>query len=290
MKKLKKSRRSRIQKVLAPLLAVLLFLAGACVFFYPTVSNYLAEKNQMKVIENYEETLADTSEEDLSAEWAAAEAYNESLAGEPVHDPFVVGSGYALPDNYTDVLNVDGDGVMGYLEIPKIDVMLPIYHGTSEEVLAEGVGHIESTSLPIGGTTRHAVLSAHRGLPSAKLFTRLDELEVGDLFYIYVLDEVLAYEVDQIQTVLPDELDSLQAVEGEDLVTLVTCTPYGINTHRLLVRGTRTEYIPEEEEAQAESAQEVFYVDPKFRIAGTVIGITALFLVIVLLRLRRRNR
>ena len=155
------------------------------------------------------------------------------------------GSGYALPDNYLEVLNTDG--IMGRLTIPKIGVDLPIYHGSSEESLQKGVGHIESTSLPIGGEYRHAVLTGHRGLPNAELFTRLDELTVGDTFYIHVLDRTLAYQVDQITTVEPDEMETLRAVPGEDYVTLVTCTPYGVNTHRLLVRGTRVPYTPGEE-------------------------------------------
>ena len=229
--------------------ALLLFVGGAAVFCYPAVSSMLAERNQARVVQTYEQTVQAESEADLDAQWALAEEYNENLAGDPVHDPFVPGSGYALPDNYLEVLNLDG--VMGRLTIPKIDLDLPIYHGTDEATLQKGVGHIESTSLPIGGEYRHAVLTGHRGLPSAELFTRLDELDIGDEFYIHVLDKTLAYQVDRILTVEPDELESLVAEPGRDYVTLVTCTPYGVNTHRLLVRGSRVPYTPGQEQAAA---------------------------------------
>ncbi len=221
---------------------------------YPYVSNWLAERNASRVIQNYGEAVAEYSEEDIEAARRAALEYNESLAGDPVHDPFVPGSGYALPKNYEEVLNLDGDGVMGFIEIPKIDVSLPILHGTSEEVLAEGVGHIEQTALPIGGEGRHSVLTGHRGLPSAELFTRLDELGAGDEFYIHMLDEVMAYRVDKINVVEPDELAELAAEPGLDLVTLVTCTPYAVNTHRLLVRGARVPYVEGAEEKAAEKS------------------------------------
>ncbi len=231
--------------------ALLLFLGGAAVFCYPAISSWLADKNQAQVVQTYEQTVAAEDQASLDEQWALAEEYNENLAGDPVHDPFVPGSGYALPDNYLEVLNTDG--IMGRLTIPKIGVDLPIYHGSDEEVLQKGVGHIESTSLPIGGEYRHAVLTGHRGLPNAELFTRLDELVVGDTFYIHVLDRTLAYQVDQITTVEPDELENLRAEPGQDYITLVTCTPYGINTHRLLVRGTRVPYTPGEEETAASS-------------------------------------
>ena len=232
MKREQKKKKLNLLLLLAP---VLLFAAGAGIFLYPAISNYLAERQQTEVIHTYQAKLDEA--------WQEAVEYNENLAGDPVHDPFVMGSGYVLPDNYEDVLNINGDGVMGYVEIPKIDVYLPIYHGTSEEVLEEGAGHLEMTALPIGGENRHPVISAHRGLPSAELFTRLDEMEIGDEFYIHVLDETLAYEVDQIEVILPEELSLLQPEEDRDLLTLLTCTPYAVNTHRLLVRGTRVPYV-----------------------------------------------
>lgn len=258
--------------------ALILFLLGAAVFCYPMVSSWLADQNQAQVVQTYEQTVAAEDQASLDEQWALAEEYNENLAGDPVHDPFVPGSGYALPDNYLEVLNTDG--IMGRLTIPKIDVDLPIYHGSSEEVLQKGVGHIESTSLPIGGEYRHAVLTGHRGLPNAELFTRLDELVVGDTFYIHVLDRTLAYQVDQITTVEPDELENLRAVPGEDYVTLVTCTPYGINTHRLLVRGTRVPYTPGDEEQAAATDPTVSVLggrtNTRYFFIGAGVGLLAL--------------
>lgn len=248
-KSMKRKRRMRRKKnpllFLAPLL---IFAAGAGIFLYPAVSNLLAERNQQNVIRTYRKSVEQLDEETLRREWSAAVEYNENLAGDPVHDPFVLGSGYVLPDNYEDVLNLNGDGMMGYVEIPDIDVYLPIYHGTEEETLKKGAGHLDVTALPIGGDGNHAVLSAHRGLPSAKLFTRLDETEIGDVFYIHVLNETLAYEVDQINVVLPEQLKFLNPEPGEDLVTLLTCTPYSVNTHRLLVRGHRISYEEENDD------------------------------------------
>lgn len=202
------------------------------------------------------------------------------------------GSGFALPQNYLECLNINGDGVMGYIEIPRIDVRLPIYHGSSEEVLQQGVGHIESTALPIGGDYTHAVLTGHRGLPSAKLFTDLDRLEIGDQFYIHVLDEVLAYEIDEINTVLPDQLQELQPIEGRDLVTLVTCTPYGVNTHRMLVRGTRVPYIPEEADEYRQTAGlvSVFGVDIRMQYLGAAVGGVVLIVILIIVLLARRRR
>lgn len=288
MKQTKRKKKSKRGGCLAPLLAVLLFFIGAGIFLYPTVSNYLAENQQIAVIQNYQQQVENESTVDLEAEWKKAEIYNESLAGDPVRDPFVPGSGYALPDNYEEVLNVGG--VMGYVEIPKIDVMLPIYHGSSEEVLEKGVGHIESTALPIGGTFRHSVLTGHRGLPSAELFTRLDELAVGDLFFIHVLDKTLAYEVDQIKTVLPTELEDIQAIPDRDLVTLLTCTPYGVNTHRLLVRGTRTEYVPQEEEAAGAVEKQKTGLVLKLSGIGIILGLCLLVFLIIFLLVKKNRR
>lgn len=288
MKQTKRKEKKQRGGFLAPLLAVLLFVIGAGIFLYPTISNYLAENEQIAVIQDYQEQVENGSTVDLEAEWKKAEIYNENLAGDPVRDPFVPGSGYALPDNYEEVLNVGG--VMGYVEIPKIDVMLPIYHGSSEEVLEKGVGHIESTALPIGGTFRHSVLTGHRGLPSAELFTRLDELAVGDLFFIHVLDKTLAYEVDQIKTVLPTELEDIQAIPDRDLVTLLTCTPYGVNTHRLLVRGTRTEYVPQEEEAAGAIEKQKTGLVLKLSGIGIILGLCLLVFLIIFLLVKKNRR
>lgn len=225
---------------------ILSILLGVGIFLYPFISNFFAELGQNKVIDVYKATVEDTSKEEIEAEWEEARIYNENLSGDPVHDPFIVGSGYVVPDNYDEVLNLDE--AMCYVEIPKLDLKLPVYHGTSEEVLKKGVGHLEMTAIPIGGENRRTVLTGHRGLPRAELFTRLDEMELGDEIDIHVLDEIHAYKVIEIETVEPEKLQDLTITpDGEDLVTLVTCTPYGVNSHRLLVTGERTEYVPREE-------------------------------------------
>lgn len=218
------------------IILILIFLVGLSVMLYPTVSDYVNQKNQSRAVASYSEEVENLSDVDYQAYFNAADDYNRRLAETP--------DAFYRPDEvsgYTDTLDVSGTGIMGYITISKIGVELPVYHGTSDGVLQVAAGHLEGSSLPVGGAGTHAVISAHRGLPSAKLFTNLDELEVGDTFTITVLDRVLTYEVDQISIVLPTETDLLQPVEGKDYVTLMTCTPYGINTHRLLVRGKRIE-------------------------------------------------
>ena len=218
------------------IILILIFLVGLSVMLYPTVSDYVNQKNQSRAVASYSEEVENLSDVDYQAYFDAADDYNRQLAETP--------DAFYRPEEvsgYTDTLDVSGTGIMGYITIPKIGVELPVYHGTSDGVLQVAAGHLEGSSLPVGGAGTHAVISAHRGLPSAKLFTNLDELEVGDTFTITVLDRVLTYEVDQISIVLPTETDLLQPVEGKDYVTLMTCTPYGINTHRLLVRGKRIE-------------------------------------------------
>lgn len=218
------------------IILILIFLVGLSVMLYPTVSDYINQKNQSRAVASYSEEVENLSDVDYQAYFDAADDYNRRLAETP--------DAFYRPEEvsgYTDTLDVSGTGIMGYITIPKIGVELPVYHGTSDGVLQVAAGHLEGSSLPVGGAGTHAVISAHRGLPSAKLFTNLDELEVGDTFTITVLDRVLTYEVDQISIVLPTETDLLQPVEGKDYVTLMTCTPYGINTHRLLVRGKRIE-------------------------------------------------
>lgn len=226
----------------------LVFLIGAGILFYPTVSDLWNNYRNQQLISEYTEVVETMESEDFSEIWAEAREYNAQHTVNTILDAFDEEEGdYVLSHPYDQVLNPTGNEIMGYLEIPKISVKLAIYHGIGTEALENGCGHIEGTSLPIGGVGTHSVLSAHRGLPSAKLFTDLDQLEIGDLFYITVLDEKLAYKVDQILTVLPEETDDLAIEEDKDLVTLVTCTPYGVNSHRLLVRGERTEYVPEED-------------------------------------------
>lgn len=239
-----KKRKKHVGPRVSTLGLILFFMLGAGIASYPTISNLLARYNSIEAIHEYRAYTTSLSKEELDAEWEKAKIYNDNLAGDPVRDPFVPESGMALPENYQQVLNVADDGVMGYLEVPAIDTALLIYHGTSEKVLKTGVGHIEQTSLPIGGENSHAVLTAHTGLPSARLFTDLIKLREGDRFYIYVLDQKLSYEVDQIQVILPEDVENLHMVPGEDYVTLLTCTPYGVNSHRLLVRGVR---VPNED-------------------------------------------
>ena len=222
------------------LLVVILFV-GLSLLLYPTFSDYWNSFHQTRAITTYAQQVSDLDEDKYDEIWSAAWAHNQSLLHRTTD--------YALSDEqmaqYNALLDVSGLGVMGYIEIPEISVSLPIYHGTEESVLQVAVGHLEWSSLPVGGESSHCVLSGHRGLPSAKLFTNLDKLREGDVFLLRILDEVLTYEVDQILIVEPQETSALQIIEGEDLCTLVTCTPYGINSHRLLVRGHRIENAAE---------------------------------------------
>ena len=221
--------------VTAILIAAL--LAGALLLLYPTVSDYWNSFHQSRAIASYAEQVADLDDNTYDQIWADARAYNETLDNST--------SRFVMTEEqkkiYESLLNIAENGVMGYIEIPKIKCNLPIYHGTDEAVLQIAIGHVQGSSLPAGGESTHCVLSGHRGLPSAKLFSDLDQLTEGDVFLLRVLDETLTYEVDQIRTVLPDELDDLAIEEGKEYCTLVTCTPYGINSHRLLVRGHRVE-------------------------------------------------
>ena len=266
------------------LIGILILAAGLCMLLYPTISNYFAEIQQLRIIEKYEDAL-EKEDIDYSEEWELAYEYNSQLTGDVVEDPFLAGSGYTIPDNYDEVLNISGDGIMGYLSIPEIDVSLPIYHGTSDEVLSKGVGHVDYSSLPIGGDGTHCILAAHRGLTSAKLFTDLDELEIGDMFYITVLDETLAYEVDQITTVEPDDFSQLQFEDDQDYCTLLTCTPYGINTERLLVRGHRVEY----EEEGDEGGDLVASKKENILLQGTLGGLVAAAVVLLVVWLVYRE-
>lgn len=216
------------------IIMITLFFIGLLTLFYPTLSNYYNEKNQSKTIYNYENILNEKNKIDFDKLKEDAINYNKELS--ELTEPLL---SYENIQNYNELLNINNDGMIGYLTIDKIKVELPIYHGISNEVLNSSVGHLEGSSLPIGGNSTHSVLSAHRGLPSAKLFTDLDKLEVGDIFKITILDEVLTYEVDKIVIVSPSDREYLKIEEDKDYVTLLTCTPYGINTHRLLVRGVR---------------------------------------------------
>ena len=261
---------------------VLLLLAGVSLLLYPSLSDYWNSMHQTRAIASYAETVSQLDTAQYDEMWKAAQDYNRSLAQRE--------TAFALTDEqkaaYESLLDVSGRGVMGYIEIPEIDCSLPIYHGTEESVLQVAVGHLEWSNLPVGGEGTHCVLSGHRGLPSAKLFTNLDKLAVGDTFLLRVLDEVLTYEVDQILIVEPEQVDALGIVPGEDYCTLVTCTPYGINTHRLLVRGHRVENTPEAARMHVTADAKQF--DPL--LVAPVLAIPVLLLLLMILLVPKRRR
>lgn len=261
---------------------VLLLLAGVSLLLYPSLSDYWNSMHQTRAIASYAETVSQLDTAQYDEMWKAAQDYNRSLAQRETV--------FALTDEqkaaYESLLDVSGLGVMGYIEIPEIDCSLPIYHGTEESVLQVAVGHLEWSNLPVGGEGTHCVLSGHRGLPSAKLFTNLDKLAVGDTFLLRVLDEVLTYEVDQILIVEPEQVDALGIVPGEDYCTLVTCTPYGINTHRLLVRGHRVENTPEA--ARMHVTADATQFDPL--LVAPVLAIPVLLLLLMILLVPKRRR
>ncbi len=272
------------------LLIILIFLAGAGVFSYPTISNLWNEYRNAQLVSRYNESVGTLSEDRYNELWQEAQEYNEHHTVNSIVDAFDENDEYILSHPYDEVLDPNGDGLMGSIEIPKLNLTLAIYHGLSTEVLEKGIGHVEGTSLPIGGESTHAVLAGHRGLPSAKLFTDLDQMELGDIFLIHVLDRTLAYKVDQIKTVLPEESDELSIIEGEDHVTLVTCTPYGVNTHRLLVRGIRTEYH-EEQEAAETPVQKLAKIDPvKVMLGGLAVLVVLILIIYIVLHRRSRKK
>lgn len=244
-----KGKKKKKKITIKDIIRLIVLLVAFSVLLYPTFSSYLNEKNGSKVVSYYDEESVKLSKAEKEQMLEEARAYNKEMLGNiDLIDPFSQ-EDVEIDARYESLLNVDGSGMMGYIRIPKINVELPIYHGTSEAVLQAGVGHFWGTSLPVGGESTHTVLTGHRGLPTKTLFTNMDKLEVGDIFYIKVLDETLAYQIDQILTVLPQETDSLSIEPGKDYATLVTCTPFAINTHRLLVRGER---IPYEEATKQE--------------------------------------
>lgn len=277
-------------KKITRIFSVILIFAGLCLAAYPIVSNILAEKNASKAIVSYDDEVENMEQEKIDATKEAMKQYNEQLGHAVIRD--------AAGENETGVSYMDMIDVgetIGYLTIPVIDVNLPIYYGTSAEVLEKGVGYIEETSFPLGGESTHCVLTGHRGLPTAELFTHMDQVQEKDQFYIHILDEILAYEVDQIKVVDPDDTSDLDIVEGEDYVTLVTCTPYSINTHRLLVRGHRVEYTGEETKTKsqinpASMARRMIDVWPwfLFMMAG-VVAVEGIILLIIFVK-RRKNR
>lgn len=230
-----------MKKHLSTILLFLVFFIGLSLLLYPSFADWWNSFHQSRAVATYAEQVANMDNDQYQEIWDAAWNYNHSLIDRP--NDFLLNEEQKV--NYEALLNIGGNGIMGYIEIPKIDITLPLYHGTSESVLQIAIGHLDWTSLPVGGESSHCVVSGHRGLPSARLFTDLDQMELGDTFLLRVLDEVLTYEVDQILIVEPHETDDLLIQEGEDLCTLVTCTPYGINTHRMLVRGHRVESAKE---------------------------------------------
>ena len=272
----------------------LLMLAGLSLLLYPLVSNTWNNYRQTQLISSYEEAIVVADENgqiDYESEVLMANTYNTNLLPCILPDSFATAEAAEEEDEeYMSYLNLNGDGIMGYVQIPKIGIKLPIFHGTSDEVLQIGAGHLEGSSLPIGGESTHSVLSAHRGLPSASLFTDLDLMKEGDHFYINVLDETLAYEVDQILTVEPEDTTALAVEDGKDLVTLLTCTPYGVNTQRLLVRGHRVDYVEgmveEEDIPLAAYSYHTNYL--LWVLVG--LGITAAFILVLFILDRRLSK
>ncbi|MBP3895897.1 MAG: class C sortase [Mogibacterium sp.] len=263
---------------------IFIFLIGLSILLYPLVSSTWNQHIANMVMSDYDDSVAEVPKDTLKDVIAAAREYNAKLLPKAVPDAFAVRENTSDVE-YESLLNVFGNGMMGYIEIPVLRTKSPIYHYTTEEALQKGVGHLFGSSLPVGGKGTHAVLSAHRGLPSNRLFSDLDKIKVGDKFFITVCDETIAYQVDQIEIVLPDETDSLALVEGKDYVTLVTCTPYGVNTHRILVRGYRVPYKPGEEENV--KARAWLNMNIMMGLVGALLGI--LIALILVIRLKRRD-
>lgn len=278
-----------MKRKIANVLFGLLFLIGFGILVYPTVSDQWNTYRQSRLISNYETTVENLTEEDFSDEWQKAIAFDQALVRNDLYgDVFGEDDGELESTEYWKVLNVANDGVMGYLSIPKINVKHAIYHGIGDKVLQTGIGHLNGTKLPIGGESTHSVLAAHRGLPSARLFTDLDQIKKGDMFYVHVLDEILAYQVDQILDMVDkDDHETLEAAlqieEGKDQVTLFTCTPYGVNSHRLLVRGTRVPYNGEEE-AETSVAESMLKTVQNYYMLYLILGLSITFLIILFMR------
>lgn len=266
------------------ILIILLLTAGIGIIAFPFIGNYLNQKNATKVMENYQKATDELTPEQIAELFQAAQIYNENLLGQPAHDPFLPGSGIVMPDNYYQVLNIGG--TIGQIEIPSIDVDLPIYHGTKDSILRKAVGHLEGSALPIGGEGTHTVLTSHTGLTNAKLFTDLTELKKGDHFYIHVLDRTMAYEVDKISVIEPEQTEKLKAVRGKDYATLLTCTPYGVNSHRLLVRGKRVPYQPQKKAKKKRLTKENYLLLKAVLITS---GIMLLLILLNYWRIKRKN-
>lgn len=268
---------------LSTIILILVFLAGLSLLLYPTVSDYWNSLHQSRAVASYAEAVANLDNDIYKTFWADAHAYNEKLF-QSRHSLSLTED--ELPE-YKAQLNVSGNGIIGYIEISKINCTLPIYHGTDEIVLQTAIGHIEGSSLPVGGESTHCVLSGHRGLPSARLFTDLDQLTEGDTFALRVLDETLTYEVDQILIVKPYEVDALAIEESRDYCTLVTCTPYGINTHRLLVRGHRVEN--QEEKHTVRVTADAMVVETAVVAPLVAVPMLLVLLIVLLVKTRRKK-
>ena len=286
-----------MKRKISNILFGLMFLIGFGVLVYPTVSDQWNTYRQNRLISNYKSTVEEMTEVDFSEEWEKAEAFDAALVQNNLYgDVFGEDDGELENTEYWQVLNVADDGIMGYLSIPKINVKNAIYHGTGDKVLQTGIGHLNGTKLPIGGESTHSVLAAHRGLPTARLFTDIDQLKKGDMFYIHVLDKTFAYQVDQILDMV-DKDDhetlegALQIEEGKDQVTLFTCTPYGVNSHRLLVRGTRVPYNGEEE-VETSVAETMLKTIQNYYMIYLILGLSITFLVILFMRFlfKRKDR
>lgn len=272
------------KKHISTIIIALIFLAGLGFLLYPTVSNLWNRAHQSRAIATYTKQVEKLDDSQNKEMLKAARKYNKSLLKKSDHWKLSKKD----KKKYESLLDVSGTGIMGYIEVPKIDCSLPIYHGTDEGALQIAIGHLEGSSLPVGGKSTHCVLSGHRGLPSARLFTDLDQMEEGDVFVLNVLGRKLAYEVDQIKVVLPDEMSDLEIVQGKDLCTLVTCTPYGINTHRLLVRGHRTKYI-EETVVRVQKKAEKKETGIWLLAGGGAVFLIIIIIVVVKRRRKRRN-
>lgn len=278
-----------MKRKISGILFGLMFLLGFAILIYPTVSNQWNTYRQNQLISSYEELIGKMAEEDFTKEWEKANAFNNTIIHNNIFGDVFGENGDDIKNTeYWQILNVGNDGVMGYVSIPKINVKLSIYHGTADDVLQTGIGHLNGTKLPIGGESTHSVLAAHRGLPSARLFTDIDQLERGDMFYIHVLDETLAYQVDQILDMVDkDDNETLQKAlqieEGQDYVTLFTCTPYGVNSHRLLVRGTRVPYNGEEE-IESTAAESMLKSIQNYYMIYLILGLSVTLLVILLMK------
>lgn len=272
------------KKHISTIIIALIFLAGLGFLLYPTVSNLWNRAHQSRAIATYTKQVEKLDDSQNKEMLKAARKYNKSLLKKSDHWKLSKKD----KKKYESLLDVSGTGIMGYIEVPKIDCSLPIYHGTDEGALQIAIGHLEGSSLPVGGKSTHCVLSGHRGLPSARLFTDLDQMEEGDIFVLNVLGRKLAYKVDQIKVVLPDEMSDLEIVQGKDLCTLVTCTPYGINTHRLLVRGHRTKYI-EETVVRVQKEAEKKETGIWLLAGGGAVFLIIIIIVVVKRRRKRRN-